>query len=246
MMDDRIKKTGEVFTPRSLIRKMLDALPHEVWFDPNRTWLEPSAGDGNFLVEIKARLLQAGHDEKHILDHMMFSVELIDDNHWTLQHRLGYLVNGEPNPKFWPEGENFDIQKIHPITQDLNDHNPYHERLGLDRDQVMFHRNHVCWSALEYDMSFGKRETSTPLPMLEVRELGDWPETDTPDIGELYIVEKMLGHQPQLTHVIEPTSPKKQTPKPPKVTEVKKEEKAPKKSSSDWARDYVKNFKKTS
>lgn len=197
----RIKKTGEVFTPRSLIREMLSKLPNEVWFDPNKTWLEPSAGDGNFLVEVKARLLQAGHDEFHILENMLFSVELIDDNHWVLQHRLGYLVDGQPNPKFWPNGENFQIGKIHPIAQDLNNKNPYHENLGLEKDEVLHHRNHVCTTALEYDMSFGRTEdVKLNLPLLPVRDLGEWPETDTPDIGEKYVVEKMLGTQPQLAH----------------------------------------------
>ena len=198
----RNKQTGEVFTPRSLAREMLDALPNSVWFNPNKRWLEPSAGDGNFLVEIKARLLQAGHNEKHILDNMLFSVELIDDNHWVLQHRLGYLADGQPNPKFWPNGEHFDIGKIHQIAQDLNGHNPYHENLGLERDEVLFHRNHVCTTALEYDMSFGRdSDEQSNLPLLPERDLGDWPETDTPDIGEKYVVEKMLGRQPQLAEV---------------------------------------------
>lgn len=237
----RIKESGEVFTPRSLIREMLDALPVAVWFDPNKTWLEPSGGDGNFLVEVKACLLQAGHDELHILENMLFSIELIDDNHWTLQHRLGYLVDGQPNPKFWPSGENFTIGKIHPLTQDLNDHNPYQKILGLDRDEVLYHRNHVCWSALDYDMSFGDRDDVTPLPLLKARDLGAWPETDTPDIGEKYIVEKMLGKQPQLRDIIIDEPPPKAA-KPQKAVEVKNE----KPSTSDWARNYVKNFKKTS
>lgn len=208
-MTERIKQTGEVFTPRSLIREMLDALPNCIWFDPNKTWLEPAAGDGNFLVEIKARLLQAGHDEKHILDHMLFSIELIDDNHWVLQHRLGYLVDGNPNPKFWPDGEHFDIGQIHKIAQDLNEHNPYHEHLGLDKDQVMFHRNHVCTTALEYDMSFGRVKGDVPqiLPKLKLRKLGAWPETDTPDIGEKYVVERMLGRQPRLVTQPEASAP---------------------------------------
>ena len=199
--EDRVRQTAEVFTPRSLVREMLEALPNSVWFDPNKRWFEPAAGDGNFLVEIKARLLQAGHDERHILENMLFSVELIDDNHWVLQHRLGYLVDGQPNPKFWPNGENFDIGKIHQIAQDLNGHNPYHEHLGLERDEVLFHRNHVCTTALEYDMSFG-RDADEPLnlPLLPERELGTWPETDTPDVGEKYVVEKMLGRQPKLVH----------------------------------------------
>jgi N-6 DNA Methylase len=206
----RTKQTGEVFTPRSLIREMLSRLPSECWFDPNKRWLEPAAGDGNFLVEIKARLLQAGHDEQHILDNMLFSIELIDDNHWALQHRLGYLVDGNPNPKFWPNGEHFAINKIHRLTQDLNDKNPYHEKLGLERDEVLHHRNHICWSGLEYDMSFG-RETDelTTLALLPVKDLGEWPETDTPDVGERYVVEKMLGEQPQSVHAEAETPSKK-------------------------------------
>ena len=201
-VDVRVKQTGEVFTPRSLIREMLDRLPNEVWFDPNRRWLEPSAGDGNFLVEIKARLLQAGHDEVHILENMLFSVELIDDNHWALQHRLGYLIDGQPNPALNPD--HFAIAKISQLTQDLNDKNPY-TSIGCKRDEVLFHRNHVCWSGLDYNFSFGRTDDApTTLPKLKVKKLGPWPETDTPDIGERYVVEKMLGKQPQLQHIEEP------------------------------------------
>lgn len=155
----RIKQSGEVFTPATLIHEMLDKLPSKVWSNPNLTWLEPSAGDGNFLIEIKARLLQAGHNEKHILDNMLFSIELIDDNHWVLQHRLGYLVDGMPNPKFWNEEDIdtwFKISEAHPQSLALNDYNPYADKIGLEKTQVLHHINHVCWSALEYDMSFGR------------------------------------------------------------------------------------------
>jgi hypothetical protein len=197
--ESRVKATGEVFTPRSLVREMLDRLPNAVWFDPNKRWLEPAAGDGNFLVEIKARLLQAGHDEIHILEHMIFSIELIDDNHWALQHRLGYLIDGQPNPRLNPE--HFAISKISQLTQDLNDNNPY-VKIGCARDEVLHHRNHVCASGLEYDMSFGRTDDEfTPvLYVLDERDLGAWPQTDTPDVGERYIVERMLGKQPQLQH----------------------------------------------
>ena len=195
---ERTKASGEVFTPRSLIREMLDRLPNEVWFDPTKRWLEPAAGDGNFLVEIKARLLQAGHDEIHILENMLFSVELIDDNHWALQHRLGYLIGGQPNPCLNPD--HFVISKISQLTQDLNNKNPY-VIIGCARDEVLHHRNHVCQSCLEYNMSFGRADDSKIyLPLLPERDLGLWPETDTPDIGERYIVERMLGTQPQLVH----------------------------------------------
>lgn len=217
---DRVKSTGEVFTPRSLIHEMLNKLPNEVWFDPNKTWLEPSAGDGNFLVEIKARLMQAGHDEQHILENMLFSVELIDDNHWTLQHRLGYLIDGEPNPILNPD--NFSMSKISQLTQDLNDKNPY-TKIGCERDEVLHHRNHVCDSALMYDMTFGRtQDTKTSLECLPIRDLGEWPKTDTPDVGEKYVVEKMLGTQPNLQHEASKATPKVKEPKPEKAPKVEK------------------------
>lgn len=220
----RVDLTGEVFTPRSLIREMLDRLPSDVWFDPNKRWLEPAAGDGNFLVEIKARLLQAGHDEVHILENMLFSVELIDDNHWALQHRLGYLIDGQPNPALNPD--HFTISKISQLTQDLNDKNPY-VSIGCARDEILHHRNHVCASGLEYDFSFGRTsDEPTQLPLLPPKELGAWPDTDTPDIGEKYVVERMLGRQPQLAHQKAPEPPKVSQPKQVKAT-TPKEPKAP-------------------
>jgi len=155
----RIKSTGEVFTPRSLIHQMLNKLPNDVWFNPVKRWLEPSAGDGNFLVEIKARLMQAGHDEKYILDHMIYGIELIDDNHWVLQHRLGYFKDGKPNSAIWSKSEiteAFKISKIHSQAQDLNQKNPYFDAGLCERDEVLHHRNMVCASALEYDMEFGR------------------------------------------------------------------------------------------
>ena len=150
-LTERVKQTGEVFTPRHLVRDMLDRLDPIVWQDPNKRWLEPSAGDGNFLVEIKHRLLHAGHTELQILDNMLFSVELIDDNHWFLQHRLEYLIEGQLNPKL--NENHFRIHNINTTIQDPNHKNPYEglvfQSRTLTRLQVLAHRNHVCWSALD-------------------------------------------------------------------------------------------------
>lgn len=54
------ERTGtEVFTPEWLVVEMCDALerenPGEDVFSPWRTFLEPSCGDGNFIVEILRR-----------------------------------------------------------------------------------------------------------------------------------------------------------------------------------------------
>lgn len=85
---ERIDQTGEVFTPDELVKSMLDRLPPEIWFDPQKKWLEPTCGDGNFLITIFDRLMeslrtwepnpQARH--KHIIENMLFGVELMEDN----------------------------------------------------------------------------------------------------------------------------------------------------------------------
>lgn len=86
---ERIKETGECFTPPELVNEVLDKLPSAVWTDPSKTWLDPAAGDGNFLVEVRRRLLEAGGDEVHVLEHQLFAAELMRDNVERLQKRLG-------------------------------------------------------------------------------------------------------------------------------------------------------------
>ena len=48
--DDREDSTGEVFTPPWLVEEMIDAYPIEDLKDPNSTFLDNSAGAGNFLM----------------------------------------------------------------------------------------------------------------------------------------------------------------------------------------------------
>jgi len=89
--DERIKETQEVFTPMELVEEMIDEIPEELLKDPSSTFIDNSAGCGNFLVGLKNRLLQY-HDEKHILDNMLYAVEMMEDNHRELCERLGVPV----------------------------------------------------------------------------------------------------------------------------------------------------------
>lgn len=89
---ERIKRTGEVFTPRELIDRLLSQIPEEKFQDPTTTFLDNSAGDGNFLVALKDKLLQY-HSEQHILDNMLYGVEQEADNHSLLCERLGVSVD---------------------------------------------------------------------------------------------------------------------------------------------------------
>lgn len=56
---ERVRDLGEVFTPDATVRQMLDLLPGDVWnSEPTANFLEPSCGNGNFLVAILDRKLE--------------------------------------------------------------------------------------------------------------------------------------------------------------------------------------------
>ena len=90
--DERIKVTQEVFTPIEICRQMVESLPQDKLKDPNAKFLDNSAGSGNFLIALRDKLLEY-HDLQHILDHMLYAVELMEDNHVEMCERLGVSVN---------------------------------------------------------------------------------------------------------------------------------------------------------
>ena len=90
--NERIDETGEVFTPIELCRKMVSEIPEEILTNPESTFLDNSAGNGNFLIALKEELLKY-HEQEHILNHMIYAVELMEDNHKELCERLGVSVN---------------------------------------------------------------------------------------------------------------------------------------------------------
>lgn len=90
---DRVKSYGEVFTPRSMVDQMLDLVTEELEAGRDfvdKTFLEPAAGDGNFLVQILSRKLRAIETR---LDPSLwpleslfglasiYAIELLEDNH---------------------------------------------------------------------------------------------------------------------------------------------------------------------
>jgi type I restriction-modification system DNA methylase subunit len=76
---ERIDQTGEVFTPPELVNEVLDRIPAEMWNDPNKTFIDNSCGDGNFLVSVIARKIAAGSSVQEALS-TTYGVELMPDN----------------------------------------------------------------------------------------------------------------------------------------------------------------------
>lgn len=96
----RVKAYGEVFTPRHMVNRMLDLVHEELETGPDfvdKTFLEPAAGDGNFLVAILYRKLRAiekryeprsWHDESLFALASIYGIELLEDNHRDAQDAM--------------------------------------------------------------------------------------------------------------------------------------------------------------
>ena len=93
---DRVKATGEIFTPTDLVVEMLKLTPMEL-FEPGKKILDPACGDGQFLVGAKwAKVLLAGMSEEDaLLD--IFGVDIMRDNVDICKARLfgGTILMGD-------------------------------------------------------------------------------------------------------------------------------------------------------
>lgn len=88
---ERIEKNGEVFTPLPLVDEILDKLPQELFTDPNKTFLDPAAGDGNFLVRVLQRKIDNGSPPIQALQ-TTYGIELMQDNVNVCKQRLLDIV----------------------------------------------------------------------------------------------------------------------------------------------------------
>ena len=83
---ERKKNFGEVFTPAPLVEEMLDKLPEEAWED-GKTFCDPAAGNGNFLVAVLQRKINKGHTKLNTV----YGVDIMEDNIKECIERLNKL-----------------------------------------------------------------------------------------------------------------------------------------------------------
>ena len=86
--DERIAETQEVFTPIHVCEEMIHNIPIQKRKNPNSRFLDNSAGSGNFILTLKNELIKY-HSEEHVLNNMLYAVELMEDNHQELCQRVG-------------------------------------------------------------------------------------------------------------------------------------------------------------
>ena len=93
---DRANTTAESFTPDDLVNEMLDKVEDiDCPLFDNKTFLDPSCGDGQFLVWIVIRKMEAGATLEQALS-TTYGIEMMPDNVELAKSRLrGPLLPGE-------------------------------------------------------------------------------------------------------------------------------------------------------
>lgn len=104
---DNIKSTGEdiyygeVNTPFNFIEEILSVIPEELYKNPDLKWLDPGCGSGNFSIVLyfklfeglKNKIKNVKERKKHIIENMMFMVELQSKNITRLKNIFGENAN---------------------------------------------------------------------------------------------------------------------------------------------------------
>ena len=99
----RVKEFGEVFTPEHIVKDMCDLIPlaENDEKELRKTWLEPSCGTGNFLVEILDRKLKIveklgeENQDRNLFTAVasIYGIDIQPDNVEESQARMGEILS---------------------------------------------------------------------------------------------------------------------------------------------------------
>lgn len=84
---DRVSNHGEVFTPKHIVDEMLDQIPNSIWSDKEYICLEPTCGNGNFIVEIIRKKLENGLSIFQAIN-TTFGMDIMEDNIFECRQRV--------------------------------------------------------------------------------------------------------------------------------------------------------------
>jgi hypothetical protein len=94
--EHRVKITAEVFTKTELVIEILDKIEltqNDIFLNPNKTFLDNSCGDGQFLSEVVIRKIERSGCSLEQALKTTYGVELMEDNVMECRRRLA-----GPNP----------------------------------------------------------------------------------------------------------------------------------------------------
>jgi hypothetical protein len=171
----RIKATGEVFTPTELVREILDKLDkmdQDLFKDPTKKFLDPSCGDGQFLSEVLIRKInevstngEIDNDAYATALDTIYGVDIMKDNCIETIKRL-YMGITEEDIICIPKEKITEYYWQSPGIE-------YIFKLTSNPDKIL---NIVCADALQYDFSFGhppepeELEPGKPAPVKKIKQ----------------------------------------------------------------------------
>jgi 2-polyprenyl-3-methyl-5-hydroxy-6-metoxy-1,4-benzoquinol methylase len=71
---------GIIYTPNNLVNNILDLISEKYFKDPNLKWLDIGAGNGAFSLNIFNRLNNNLSNKEHIIENMLYMVEIYPDH----------------------------------------------------------------------------------------------------------------------------------------------------------------------
>ena len=107
---DKETNSQEFFTPYSIVKRMCEKIPDSDWSNPEKTFLEPSFGNGQFILYIIWKRINSGISWKDTLS-TLYGVELMEDNVQETKERILNLL------------DSLDIEYSRCEAQEIMDHN---------------------------------------------------------------------------------------------------------------------------
>lgn len=97
------KKLGQVWTPYSVIEKMMDKIDKEIWINEDKTALDPTMGAGNIIIAILYRRIVENNQNPIKAISNTYGIELDPKTHEYAKERI---------KKFMAHFTNEDLTKI--------------------------------------------------------------------------------------------------------------------------------------
>jgi hypothetical protein len=97
----RVRMTAEVFTKTELVIEILDKIEltqSNIFSDPNKTFLDNSCGDGQFLSEVVIRKMERSGCSLEQALKTTYGVDLMEDNVVECKKRL---AGSKPTDEIW-------------------------------------------------------------------------------------------------------------------------------------------------
>jgi hypothetical protein len=76
---ERVSSLGEVFTPDGIVNQMHSLLPKKKWGDPTLIYLEPTCGNGQFVVAAIEKKISCGLTPEQACN-TVFGIDIMEDN----------------------------------------------------------------------------------------------------------------------------------------------------------------------